>query len=159
MSWTHATLNSQLQVSFCHHLSLSLFDSHSLFPHIYLFSLHLHFLSPNLSHFWSLFSSPFHLSFPQLFLAITSFVNTDLCNNVWCCFRDAVSARGGGVSRPGNSDEEPVHRQWHAHSATRGRPCQQVSTSAPQRLLGYINTGVVHYSAVINIWNNNIKVD
>lgn len=113
--------------------SLSLFDTHS-FPHIYLFALHLHFLSPNLSHFWSLFSSPFHLSFPQLFLAMTSFVNTDLCNNVWCCFRDAVSARGGGVSGPGNSDEEPVHRQWHAHSATRGRPCQQVSTSVPQRV-------------------------
>lgn len=60
-------------------------------------------------------------------------VLTCVNNNDYCCFRDAVSVSGGGVSGPGNSDEEPVHRQQHAHSATRGRPCQQVRTSTPQR--------------------------
>lgn len=102
-------------------LSFSLLGSHSLFPFILNVCLVVVFTHPFTK------SVRFSLSAPWLFLAKSSSGNTVLCNNVWCCFRDALSARGGGVSWLGYSDEEPVHRQRHAHSATRGRPCQQVS--------------------------------
>lgn len=59
-------------------ISLALFvsDTHS-FPQICLYGCHLHFLSAHLS----LSSVLLSLSYlPQLFLAITSSVKTDLCN-------------------------------------------------------------------------------
>lgn len=111
-------------------LSLSLSDS---FPQIWLYGFHLHFLSPSFVTFLvPVLPLPPSSSSLQLFLAITGSDNSNLCNNVCCCFRDAVPARGGGLPGPGHGDEEPVHRQRHAHPATRGRPRQQVRTHASQ---------------------------
>lgn len=99
-----------------HFLPLSLWNS--LFLRNNLFGVHIHLFSPNSV---------------LLLTCLSKLLPTDLCNNVWYCFRNAVSARGGGVSGPGNSNEEPVHWQRHAQSTTRGRPCQQVSNLCPSK--------------------------
>ena len=97
-------------------LSLSVWNS--LFLHNNWFGVHIHLFSPKSV---------------LLLTCLSKLPPTDLCNNVWYCFRNAVSARGGGVSGPGNSNENPVYWQRHAQSTTRGRPCQQVSNLCPSK--------------------------
>lgn len=119
-------------------------------------SHHLPHFSPMLSFLLFLSSLPSsficHRSFlPQLFSAITGSVHIWrlMLQHVWCCCRHAVPARGGGLSGSGNSAEEPVHWLWHAPSATRGRPCQQVRTLLSTGIINICNT-----IGNIQLWQN-----
>lgn len=132
--WPHTNLISV--AGFCLFISLSTVSlSLSLAPYLHIQTFDLHYyLSEKTNSFHKFTCKPLLLSVPSCSWPAPALLMQTYLTKCGGFFRDAVSGRGGWVSGPCNSDEEPVHRQRHAHSATRRRSCQQVRIFATPRM-------------------------